>query len=238
MKILVFQHAACEHPGSFRDVIAAGGHSLHAVELDEGEPIPPLAGYDALLVMGGPMDVWETDKHPWLVDELAAIAAWVSAGRPYLGMCFGAQLLAQACGGAVGLMAGPPEVGLSQVALLAPNPLFTGLPEACPCFQWHSAEVLLLPPGAQLLATSPACRVQAFSLGDAAYGLQFHLELTETTAAEWGAIPEYAAALERVQGPGAMPALEAELARNFGPLRDAAHQVIGNFLEIAAKVLA
>ena len=68
MKILVFQHIESEHPGSFREVMEAQGHSMHAVELDAGEPIPPLEDYDILLVMGGPMDVWEAEKHPWLAD--------------------------------------------------------------------------------------------------------------------------------------------------------------------------
>ena len=234
MKILVFQHVASEHPGSFRDVMAAGGHSMHQVELDEGESIPSLDDYDILLVMGGPMDVWEADQHPWLVAEIAAIRAWVSAGRPYLGMCLGAQLLAAAMGGEVRLMAGPPEVGISTVTL-QPDPLFAGVAEPCTCFQWHGAEVAVLPPGARLLATSLGCRVQAFAIGAKAYGLQFHMELTETTAAEWGALPAYAAALERVQGPGALPRLQAEVAENIAPLQDAAQRIFTNFLAIAAK---
>ncbi|MDE1906419.1 MAG: type 1 glutamine amidotransferase, partial [Rhodospirillales bacterium] len=133
MKILVFQHAVSEHPGSFRDVMKARGCTMHAVELDEGEAIPPLDDFDALLVMGGPMDVWQTAKHPWLLDEMAVIAQWVKAGRPYLGMCLGHQLLAQALGGEVGLM-NAPEVGMSRVEI-APDPIFTGLPAAWPCLQ-------------------------------------------------------------------------------------------------------
>jgi len=214
--------------------MAAGGHSMHQVELDEGESIPSLDDYDILLVMGGPMDVWEADQHPWLVAEIAAIRAWVSAGRPYLGMCLGAQLLAAAMGGEVRLMAGPPEVGISTVTL-QPDPLFAGVAEPCTCFQWHGAEVAVLPPGAHLLATSLGCRVQAFAIGAKAYGLQFHMELTETTAAEWGALPAYAAALERVQGPGALPRLQAEVAENIAPLQDAAQRIFTNFLAIAAK---
>jgi len=133
MKILVFQHIACEHPGSFRDVMAAGGHTMHQVELDEGDPIPPLDDYDVLLVMGGPMDVWEEDQYPWLRAEKTAIKTWVDAGKPYLGMCLGHQLLADACGGEVGLMTRP-EVGMSEMPLPA-DPLFTGVPALCTCFQ-------------------------------------------------------------------------------------------------------
>ena len=232
MKILVLQHAACEHPGSFREVMVARGASTHTVELDQGEAIPPLAGFDILLVMGGPMDVWEERQHPWLTGEIAAIRDWVTAGRPFLGMCLGAQLLAVATGGAVALMTAPPEVGVSQVRTV-PDPIFAGMPEPCVCFQWHGAEVTVLPPQARLLASSPGCRVQAFALGAAAYGLQFHMELTDTTAAEWGSLPEYAAALERVRGAGALPAVQREVAATLGPLQDAARRLFNNFLDIA-----
>jgi GMP synthase-like glutamine amidotransferase len=235
MKILVFQHVASEHPGSFRDVMKAGGHTMHAVELDEGEKIPPLDGFDILLVMGGPMDVWEVQKHPWLVEEIAAIRDWVSAGRPYLGMCLGHQLLAVAMGGEVGLMA-TPEVGMSTVPVAA-DPIFTGVPELCACFQWHGAEVKTLPPGARLLASNAGCGVQAFAVGDYAYGLQFHMELTETTAEEWGALPEYAQALERVKGKGALPVIQADVAAHFPALQNAAHRIFENFLNIAQTAL-
>jgi len=235
VRILVFQHVDSEHPGSFRDVMKAQGHVMHAVELDEGETIPPLVDFDVLLVMGGPMDVWETDKHPWLEQEIAAIRDWVSAGRPYLGMCLGHQLLAAAMGGDVGLMTAP-EVGMSAVPL-NPDPIFAGVPTLCTCFQWHGAEVKTLPPGARLLATNDGCAVQAFAIGRHAYGLQFHMELTETTAAEWGALPEYAAALERVKGPGALPAIQADVDANFPALQSAAHRIFANFLKIAEAVL-
>jgi GMP synthase-like glutamine amidotransferase len=237
MKILVFQHVSIEHPGSFRDVIAAGGHSMNQVELDEGDAIPPLDDYDVLLVMGGPMDVWEAQKHPWLTAEKRAIRAWVSAGRPYLGMCLGEQLLADAMGGSMALMTAAPEVGMSEVDL-TPDPIFAGLAERCLCFQWHGAEVVALPPGARRLATSPGCAVQAFAIGRHAYGLQFHMELTETTAAEWGALPEYAAALEKVQGEGALDRLAAEVAQKLPVLESAAHKMFRNFLTIAEDIIS
>jgi GMP synthase-like glutamine amidotransferase len=235
MNILVFQHAAIEHPGSFRDIIKAGGHGLHTVELDAGEPIPDLAAFDIMLVMGGPMDVWEEHLHPWLQEEKAAIRAWVSAGRPYLGLCLGEQLLADAMGGKVALMTALPEVGMSQVSL-TPDAIFEGIGPLCTCFQWHGAEVVELPPNASLLATSAGCRVQAFAIGSHAYGLQFHMELTETTAAEWGALPEYAQALEKVKGQGAMLALEAEVSENLLALKSTASILFSNFLKISAAL--
>jgi GMP synthase-like glutamine amidotransferase len=209
---------------------------MHQVELDEGDPIPLLDDYDILLVMGGPMDVWEEQKYPWLVAEKRAIRNWVTAGRPYLGMCLGEQLLADAMGGSVALMTAPPEVGMSEVTI-TPDPIFAGIPERCLCFQWHGAEVLSLPHGARLLATSPGCAVQAFAIGRHAYGLQFHMELTETTAAEWGALPEYAAALEKAQGPGALERLAAEVAQKLPVLEPAAHTIFSNFLAIAEEII-
>jgi GMP synthase-like glutamine amidotransferase len=238
MKILVFQHVSSEHPGSFREVMAARGCTMHAVELDEGEAIPALDGFDIMLVMGGPMDVWEEEKFPWLRTEKAAIREWVEAGRPYLGMCLGVQLLADAMGGRTQPMTAPPEVGMSKVRQLLPDPIFKDVPELCTCFQWHGAEVTKLPEGARLLATSPGCAVQGFAIGRHAYGLQFHMELTDTTAAEWGALPEYAAALERVMGAGALPRLQKDVDAGIGELQSNAHRIFANFLDIAEDVLA
>ncbi|MGE4480506.1 type 1 glutamine amidotransferase [Acidocella sp.] len=236
MKILVFQHAVSEHPGNFRDVMKARGCSMHAVELDEGEPIPDLDGFDVLLVMGGPQDVWQVDEFPWLSDEMAAIQRWVRAGRPYLGMCLGHQLLAQCLGGQVGLM-DKPEVGMSQVTVEA-DPIFHRLPVSWPCMQWHGAEVKRLPEGAVRLASSPGCVIQAQRWGRFAYGLQFHMELTRTTTTEWAALPEYKAALERVRGPGGLDEVVAEVNAQFSGMYDAAQIVFGNFLDVAEIALA
>jgi GMP synthase-like glutamine amidotransferase len=134
-------------------------------------------------------------------------------------------------------MDGRPEVGIAQMPL-TPDPIFTDVPERCTCFQWHGAEVKRLPAGAVLLAGNEACPIQAFRLGQFAYGLQFHMELTLTTAAEWGALPEYAKALERVRGPGSLPVIQAEVAENFAALNQAAEKIFSNFLRIAETALA
>ena len=239
--MLVLQHVAVEHPGSFREVMLEAGHRWHAVELDGGEAIPDLGGFDAMLVMGGPMDVWQEDLHPWLRQEKAAIRAWVGAGRPFLGMCLGEQLLAEAVGGRVGPMRGPPEVGIGTVWQTVEgerDPLFRGIPAASRCFQWHAAEVQELPPGARLLATSPGCQVQGFGIGEHAYGLQYHVELTDVTAREWGALPAYADALNQVMGEGALPRLEADIAAHLDELRGVARQVFTNFAAIAQGIVA
>ena len=203
MRLLVFQHLAVEHPGVLRRFLAADGIAWDAVQLDQGQPIPPLDGYDQLWVMGGPMDVWDVDEHPWLVPEKAAIRHWVrDLQRPFLGVCLGHQLLADALGGTCGPQR-PPEVGILAVELTAAgraDPLFAGLPDRQPCLQWHSVKVAQPPEGAVVLARSDVCGCQAIRLGRHAYGLQYHVELEPETIPTWGAIPAYEAALGR--GPG------------------------------------
>ena len=161
MRALVLQHIAVEHPGIFRDFMAADKVAWDTVELDEGEAIPALDGYDILIAMGGPMDVWEEAAHPWLVAEKRAIREWVAEDRPFIGFCLGHQLLADALGRTVGPAAAS-EVGIMDVGLEATgrgDPLFAGLPETLTCMQWHSAAVTALPVGATLLCGSPVCPV-------------------------------------------------------------------------------
>src|SRR5260370_32314118 len=108
VKFLVFQHIAVEHPGIFRELMRKDGIVWDTVELDAGEPIPALSAYHALLVFGGPMDVWQEAEHPWLIAEKAAIRTFVKdRRRPFLGDCLRHQLLAAALGGIGGLMARP-----------------------------------------------------------------------------------------------------------------------------------
>lgn len=235
MRVLVFQHIAIEHPGLLRDFLAADGSTMVAVELDVGEPVPPLDGFDALWVMGGPMDVWEEDKHPWLGPEKTAIREAVrERAMPFLGVCLGHQLLADALGGRVVPMA-TPEVGILDVELTQigrHDSLFTGLDPILPSLQWHGAEVVELPPGAQVLASSSIAPVQAFRVGERAYGLQFHVELTQATVAEWGAVPAYAASLERTLGPGALHRLEEQAAARMKDFNRVARRLYDNFKQI------
>jgi GMP synthase-like glutamine amidotransferase len=241
MRILVFQHIAVEHPGILRDFLAADGVAWDAVELDEGEAIPPLDGYDALWAMGGPMDVWEEAEHPWLVAEKRAIReAVIERGMPYLGLCLGHQLLGAALGGKVGKMRAP-EVGILDVNLTASgraDPLFAGVAPTHAALQWHGAEVAEAPSGAVVLASSSVCPVQAMRVGAHAYGIQYHVELTATTVGEWGGIPAYACSLDAVLGSGALTGLDAEATRHMPAFNANARRLYDNWMRIARAAQA
>lgn len=237
MRILVFQHLAVEHPGIFRDFWKADGHEWDAVELDEGDIIPPLEDYDLLVVMGGPQDVWQEDIHPWFVAEKAAIRRWViELGRPYLGICLGHQLLAAALNGDVTLMQAP-EVGLADVSFTTEgrqDPLFAGMGAGMSTFQWHGAEISKLPEGAVVLAGNAACRTQAIRWGDYAYGLQYHVEIVKTTVSDWEAVPAYKASLEAALGTEEAARLAAKVEAKLDGFGAAARTLYNNFITIIA----
>jgi GMP synthase (glutamine-hydrolysing) len=210
--VLVLQHIACEPPGVYEDVLLERGATIHRVELDEGDPLPDWRAFDAIVAMGGPMGALDEDQHPWLVDEKRLIADAVRSGLPFWGVCLGVQLLAASLGARV-YPGSTPEVGLLPVTLTdeaLADPVFAGMPRELLSLQWHG-DTFDLPDGAARLAGSPAYPNQAFRFGAAAYGVQFHLEVSHGLAREWADVPAYAESLERVLGPGALDHLLAEL---------------------------
>ncbi|MFD0860209.1 type 1 glutamine amidotransferase [Roseovarius aquimarinus] len=191
MRVLILQHTKGEHPAAFADHVAAAGDAAHVVHLYLGEGLPDLAPFHAMMVMGGPMDVWEEDAHPWLVPEKRAIAAWVRSGRPYLGICLGHQLLVEAMGGQCAKMA-VPEVGVMPMDLTEDgraDPVLSRLPGATDgpvrVMQWHGVEAVRLPADTAPLARNANCPVQAIRVGRRAWGVQFHPEITEDLCAYW-----------------------------------------------------
>jgi GMP synthase-like glutamine amidotransferase len=231
--ILVFHHMPAEHPGYLFDLLRAGGIPFRILRLDLGEPIPDLGSFRALWVLGGPMDVWEVDRHPWLIEEKRAIReAVLERGMAYFGVCLGHQLLAEALGGEVG-PADEPEIGVFDIELnrsgLA-HPLLLGLPPALPLLQWHFAEVKTIPRHVDILARSAACPIHGIALDDRVLGLQSHIEVNLETVREWLRSPAALLQLEQQQGPDAAAVFERKVHQQMDAFNRAAAALCRNLV--------
>ena len=231
-RVLVIRHSEIDQPGCYGEVMADAGIEWQPCDPWQGEPFPALEGYDAVLAMGGPQQADEEHLHPWLGPEKALLRDAVAQGMPVLGVCLGCQLLADAHGGTVEPLA-EAEVGIVDFALTEAgraDPLFAGLPDAPLTMQWHLNAVSAMPAQAVLLASSPACGVQAYRLGPRAYGVQFHMEVDAGLVQATELFPEYVAALERDQGAGAFGRMVAKTAREEETLRANGSRLFRNFV--------
>ncbi len=231
MKFLVLQHINIEHPGIFLKFMKEDNIKIDTVELDENEKIPNLDPYDAMIVMGGPMDTWQEETFPWLKPEKEAIHKFATINKkPYLGLCLGAQLLSEAVGGKVRKMK-TPEIGVLKVSVADDKSLLKGLKKDLKVLQWHSYEAYDLPNNTNLLASSPECKVQAFSSNNA-FGLQFHVEQTNETVPQWACVPEYKSALENTLGQNALEKFKKDVEENLNIFNDSAKIIYNNFKKI------
>ena len=231
MKFLVLQHINIEHPGIFLKFMKEDNIQIDTVELDENEKIPKLDLYDAMIVMGGPMDTWQEEAYPWLKTEKENIHNFVSIKKkPYLGLCLGAQLLSEAIGGKVRKMK-IPEIGVLNVSILDNKSIFSGIDKNLKALQWHSYEVYDLPSNTNVLASSSVCNVQAFS-SEKAFGLQFHVEQTNETVPQWACVPEYKSALENTLGPNALKKFKDDVEENLNIFNSSAKTIYENFKKI------
>ena len=182
----ILQHVAWEGPGLIAAEAQARGLQTDTRRLDLGAGLPRPDDVEGLVVMGGPMGAYETDKHPFWTEECSLIAKLARRNRPVLGVCLGAQLLARALGARV-FPGQRPEIGFGFVELTAEgkrDALFGPNGPSVPVFHWHG-DTFDLPAEATLLASSAEYLHQAFRFGSCAYGLQFHIEPDLDTWSAW-----------------------------------------------------
>ena len=238
MRILILQHIKIEDPGFIKDLMIKDGAKLTKIELDEGEKIPSdLSKFDAMFCMGGPMDTWMEKEHPWLIDEKKAIKEFVvDLKKPYLGFCLGCQLLGEVVGGKVVRLKNP-EIGMLNINFSEnklQDPLFYKFPDKITSLQWHSYEVQGLENNndVTLLASSPETKYQIFKYQEHAYGIQFHIEVKDTTVGEWGCVPEYKSALEKQLGEGALDKFEKDSKQHMPSLNKYSEVLFENFKKL------
>ena len=238
MEVIVLQHIKIEDPGYIKDLMLLDNVNLTTIELDEGEKIPnDLNKFDAMFCMGGPMDTWMEDKYPWLIEERKKIKNFVvDLQKPYLGFCLGCQLLGEAVGGKV-VKSNPAEIGMMDINFSNKknnDSLFSSFPNKIKSLQWHSYEVNNLESNKDvtILASSPITKYQIFKYKNHAYGIQFHIEIKDTTVNEWGCVPEYKSALEEQLGVGALEKFDKEAKSNMIEMNNYSKILYSNFKKL------
>lgn len=194
--ILIIKHIEIEGAGTLEEFFRQAAWKIRTLELCRGENLPALDECEAIIFLGGPMNVYAEDKYSFLRDEDNFLKKAIKEGIPLLGICLGAQLLAKAAGARV-VRAAEKERGYKEVVLTADGErdlLFEGLPAKLEAFQWHE-DTFEVPRAGVLLAKS-SCLNQAFRFGSNAYGLQFHIEVTPPMIESW--INKYAQ--EKISG--------------------------------------
>ncbi|MFO7592904.1 MAG: type 1 glutamine amidotransferase [Pseudomonadota bacterium] len=183
MNIHYLQHVPFEGPGSIESWAITHGHSLTCTRLYAGDPLPALSRFDMLIVLGGPMSVHDEFEHVWLKAEKWFIRQVIDAEKPVLGICLGAQLIAEVLGAEV-YSANQKEIGWYPLTLdktFAASALGENLPQNPEVFHWHG-ETFTLPDGAARIASTPLCESQGFIYDNNIIALQFHLEATYSGA--------------------------------------------------------
>jgi GMP synthase (glutamine-hydrolysing) len=186
MRALVLMHAEPEGPGTIGSFFRSQGVELHTLRLYEGDRLPDDPGeFDAIVSLGGPMNVYEEEEFSFLRDETSFLRTAIVANVPILGVCLGAQMIAKAAGARV-TQSPNREVGWCQVFLTEDgkrDAVFQCVPQALEVLQWHG-DMFLIPEGGTLLAMGTECPHQAFRIHNA-FGLQFHVEVTQGILTDW-----------------------------------------------------
>ncbi len=231
-KILVVQHVPHEPLGTLDRLLRAARIRIKFVNFSRNpDTVPDITGYDALIVLGGPMNVDEGHRYPHLLTEMRLLQAALDAGLPILGICLGAQLLAHVLGAHVGRNRAQ-ELGWHPVRLTAAgeqDPALHHLADGRQVFHWHG-DTFAIPAGAVHLAESDLCANQAFRYGQHAYGLQFHLEADEPVIERWLRI--YQADLAAANGLQAGQRIHLETRAHLLPMRALGDAVFGDLLRL------
>lgn len=235
-RILVFQHVAAEPLGTLDRLIRARGHRIRFANFDrQPDADPNVDRYRGLIVLGGPMNVEDQTHRHHLRTELRAIERMLAQGKPVLGICLGAQLLAHALGAPI-QRTREPEIGwyrLQTTDAGRRDPVLSSLGEAAHVFQWHSYH-FEVPQGAVHLARTDTCESQAFRHGDNAYGFQFHLEMDEPLIERWLANPAYREELA-ASGHTDEAAVRAQTREHIAGMQQHADAVFNNFLDLVGR---
>jgi GMP synthase (glutamine-hydrolysing) len=233
-RLLVLQHVAHEILGTLDPLLRAARCRIRYVNFGR-EPAarPDASRYDGLIVLGGPMNCDQVDRHPHLAHELECIRTAIRHGRPVLGICLGSQLIARALGAAV--TRNPvKEIGWYDVTPTAAgrtDPLLRHFAGTEKIFQWHG-DTFAIPAGAVHLASSPDCVHQAFRFGDNVYGLQFHLEVDAPMIHRWLHAPVNCRELDDLRGRIDPALIAAETPRYIGRARQLSDLVFGGFIHL------
>jgi GMP synthase (glutamine-hydrolysing) len=217
-RVHVVQHSATEGLGLLADWFLDIGVDVHQTHPYLGNRVPPSVEGDALIVLGGAMGAYDDEAAPWLPSVRALMRSAIDDGVPTLGICLGAQLLAVAAGGRVERGAAGPEIGLNEVVVTAGDALLTAGP--MPVVQWHYDAITYLPDFAPVLASSATYPIQAFRVGEVAWGLQFHVEATAEIVRTWAVDEDMDPALAEpvAFAAGQLAAVGEPIARKFAAI--------------------
>ncbi len=226
MNVLIVKHIECEGPGYLEDFLHDNGIEYEIARMYEGKQLPDI--FDALIVLGGPMNVYAEERYPYLKRLNTMIKNFVIAGGHYLGFCLGGQLLAKALGAKVRKNQ-TKEIGNFEIQLTeggVEDQLFKGFSTVFPALEWHG-DTFEIPTGAIKLGESKLCANQAFRFKNA-YGLQFHLEATAEMLAEWVKVYEDELTEERIDA----AVLIEETKRKANNYRESSNQLFTNLFGV------
>ena len=227
---LVLQNVECEGLGSLADILTSHGYDYKIVQLAQGEEAPKIMdNYAGLIILGGPMNVYQTDQFPFLLDADRLIKQAINEDKPLLGICLGSQLIAKALNAKV-FSGEKKEIGWLPISLSEQgktDPIFNQLPSKLTVFQWHG-DTFNLPQDAIHLANSNMFQNQAFRLGRACYALQFHLEVTGEMVNTW--LDEYQIELDSLKGVVNPHQIQQQTNTEAERLNCYSHTVFSNFL--------